>query len=171
MDRWSYLSFGDPRFIARSVQTLSGSIVSMNSTLTTLLEAIGNQGRLSLDDEVDLDTICAPYFTRDLITLYEVNYIDEDLLNNSSDSDKIRIIARFGDTKGQSAFKEHATRVQLKIEENTVLVKPISFPNNYELSREWQPYAEFQYELLKNPKIVYFEEIDSPRPTGQALTL
>ena len=64
----------------------------------------------------------------------------------------------------QAYFDKYATRIQIKKENGELLVKPISWPKNYKLNPDWQPYEEFHRMLHNpmNPKIQFFA-LDNPR--------
>jgi len=53
-------------------------------------------------------------------------------------------------------FEEFATTILVKRKKGRIMVKPSTFPLNYNLKNEWQEYNSFCKELYKQPKIEYF---------------
>ena len=145
LDSWNYLTY-------LKLPEIAHYIVNGNSeefTPELLIE------KLEKDFMAETVGECRPYVLRDTVLLGEINFISEDDLN--SGNFKLR-------KNNQAYFDKYATRIQIKKENGELLVKPISWPKNYKLNPDWQPYEEFHRMLHNpmNPKIQFFA-LDNPR--------
>lgn len=160
MDKWSYLSYKNPAYLAQLINELLNKEIRDESKLLEVLELLSN------DNEQRKETSCWTYINKDFYELRDLNYIDEARLSMGVTDKDETVLSRINKGNAFSKIKDYAITIEIRIIENTIQVKPVRFPMNYKLDAKWQSYNDFNLSLIHLPKIEYFTE-DRNRPTGK----
>lgn len=167
LNKWNYLSTDDSPLVARIINEASKNIKDFGSDLIfdkKLKQLFFLIDKGSFNKNKDDLAKCHPYYNKDFLNLIDINYIEEETLNEGMRSNNtLSLIERIDEGNAFTVIYDYATKLQLKSINSEILVKPINYPKNYSLETDWKRYGDFLNELAKNPKVQFFEN-DEIRP-------
>ncbi|MFD2914844.1 hypothetical protein [Psychroserpens luteus] len=158
---WKYLANKDPLYVAQSIKEFMS-----NEKLTIDFELFNFFDELTYDSDVKNLSSCEQEINKDLVVYTDINFINQSFLDESTQKDiNTRLINKINKGNALSYIKDFATSIEIKVDDDTIMVKPINYPKDYEIKNEWTTYEVFKNQISINPKIVYFNEDLNTRPS------